>query len=40
MELPDQEWFPSDEAGLDALTMNVEDLNNPILNEELEFVVK
>jgi len=40
MELPDQEWFPFDEAGLDALTVNVEDLDNPILNEELEVVVE
>ena len=39
MELPDQEWFPFDEAGLDALTVNVEDLDNPILNEELEVEV-
>ena len=40
MELPDQEWLPFDEAGLDALTVNVEDLDNPILNEELEVVVE
>ena len=40
MELLEQEWFPFDEAGLDALTVNVEDLDYPILNEELEAVVE
>ena len=40
MELPDQEWFPFDEAGLGALTVNVEDLDNRILNDELEVVVE
>ena len=40
MELPDQELFPFDEAGLDALTVNVEDLDNRVLNEELEVVVE
>ena len=34
MDLPDVAWFPFDEAGLDDQTVNVEDLDNPILNED------
>jgi hypothetical protein len=34
MDLPDVVWFPFDEAELDDQAVDVEDLDNPILNEE------
>ena len=34
MDLPDVVWFPFDEAELDDQAVDVEDLDNPILNED------